>query len=185
MADKPNVKDLMTRALEDARADVLAGRDYMRTFYAVGPEGKLTMIAAPCEGPDADIGLIRYLKLQFIADGVTEYAMVSEAWSSADPTYSRTAGNLPENDPEREEVLIGLAVQRTRVGTEGDEWIEKRVTGRCKVTRNPTAVGEIEWPGKEDQLTGRFFELLPPKGFPTIPPEMRERMKQMLKEAKL
>lgn len=179
MTDKANVKDFLTRAMEHAKEDVLAGGEYMRTFYAADADDKVTMIAAPCEGPEADEGLIRYLKMLFIAQGVTQYAMVSEAWSSADPTYSRSAGNLPENDPNRIEVLIGLSVQRTRVGTEGDEWIEKRTSARCVITRNPTAVGEITWVTQGDQQ-GRFFELLPPKGFPAIPPEMRSRMMQML-----
>lgn len=180
MSRRPEIdlKPIIEHALGDAREAVLAGRDYLRWFYAANAEGNLNVICAPCEGPDADTSLLRFLRLLFMALGVTQYAMVSEAWISSSPKYSRGAGGLPEDDPERGEGLIAIAVRRV-LGESGNP-VEIRSYANCAITRKPTCeVGAIEWP-EWDNLEGRMFSLLPPHGAPPIPLERRELLLKLL-----
>ncbi len=181
MTDTPDLRAMAVKMMGQCAEDVLNGTDYLRSFCGIDRQGKLFMVCAPAEGEQGEANVIRYLKMLFLANDIQGYCMVSETWTSANPSYSRGEGSMPKNDPERGEAISGIYLMRTQTPT---GLMECRAMGRRKITRNPTAVGELEWTeqGREvTGMTGRFFELLPPLDLADkISPEFRTKMKDAL-----
>lgn len=182
MTDTPDLRAMVVKMMDQCAEDVLNGTNYLRNFCGVDREGKLFMVCAPAEGEQGEVNVIRYLKMLFLANDIQGYCMVSETWTSSDPSYSRGQGSMPMNDPERGEAISGIYLMRTPTPTGG--LMECRAMGRRRITRNPTAVGELEWieQGREaTDMTGRFFELLPPLDLvEKIRPEFRAQIKDAL-----
>jgi len=160
-----DVKEIALHSLESAKATVLDGGEVTRMLYAQTRDGKLICIAAPGEGEEHEPRLIQMLRAIFIADDVCAYAMVSEVWTSTSPAHSRARGSMPMHDPNRGEALLVLAVADEVL--EGGTVRRRIGKGSARITREPTAIGELEW--MEDgvggtKLTGRYTMLMPPPG---------------------
>lgn len=164
-----DLKPLIELAMKDARERVLEGDEYMRMFFAADAEGKVNIICAPSMGPD-DGQILQFLRMVFVAWGVVQYAMVSEVWVSHDLDHHKS-GKTPSEDPKRSEAIMALAVRHLR--GESGETIKAISAARALITRNPTAVSDIEWE-QGTQFGGRMTELLPPPDVPTLPEPIRK-----------
>lgn len=174
MADKSDVKQIAEFAIDQARAALLAGDDFPRTFFASDAGGDVTAICIPAEGEAWESRAMRWLKAAFHCLAITQYAMVSEVWISSDPKYSRANGLLPEHDPKKREALSLIATRRVR--GESGAFHEIRACGHCYITRDPFAVAPLEWTPDTAQLSGRMFNLLPPADLAhhPVPPNIRD-----------
>lgn len=149
-----------------ARKMVLDGEELTRVFFVTEDTGKVHVIAAPCGGPEADTTLIRFLRAMFAALNAVSYCMVSEVWISEKQEFLGCASQ----DPDRKEAIIMLATRRVR--GESGEYKDISISGRAEITREPTAVGELEWDDAA-VIGGRFTTLLPPHDMPKCPQDIQ------------
>lgn len=169
------LKAMAQRYFETARKIVLDGEELTRMFFVqVGDD--MHVVAAPCSGHEEDAAMVKILRLMFAVWGADSYCMVSEIWVSENPRYSPRASE----DPDRTEAIMLMTMQRVR--GESGETQDIASVARAKITRDPVAVGELEW-DEGARVGGRFADLLPPPDAPKCPDNMKAEILAALAKA--
>lgn len=160
------IEKLVDFALSKARQQILDGDEVLRTFFCQDRDGGRHLVVAPSAGFEADTNMISYLKLMFAILGVEAYCMMSEVWYVEGSDKASLQKMRPSENPNRKEALMAMIVRRSK-DDRGRHGIDARSV-RAVITREPTAVGPIEWDTPE-RIEGRFAELLPPIDTPPCP----------------
>lgn len=155
MQTDKDMKEIIKTALTRAEEFVMNGDQAELVFLVEDREGKKSVVMAPSESRESDTHMLTYLRVLFAILGVQAYCLVSEVWVSERETRE---GPMPSEDPNRKEAILALAVRRV-VGESGEPMLVTR-TARRTITRNPTAVGPIDW-YEAVEVTGRFASLIP------------------------
>jgi hypothetical protein len=165
LSDTPthSMVNFALQSFDAARAAVISGETLPRMIYAKSRSGKTLALCVPNEGEESERCLLMTLKVMFVAEDICAYAMISEIWVSQGLAHSRAVGSMPSEDPERTEAIMVLSVVDETLESGARQRRTSR--GSAPITREPTAVGALEWvhDGVDGaKIKGRFVDLMPP-----------------------
>lgn len=163
----PDVARIFALTLEQAKNDLIGKKELpLAHIYAFKPDGSMSIFALDPAifNPDGTKQLYaRMLRQRLIDEGYEAYGFCSEAWVSS----NREEYELPEQDPERREVLMII------VGTK-----ERGFQRNYEMNRRPNGTVRrlSEQPYSPDMQGGRFGHLLTPQPWDFRPDKPAEHV---------
>ena len=134
------------------------------------------ILLCPFKNAEEKRQLFTTLRLYTVAKEINEYVVISEAWMKVGLDPKHLPNKSIANDPEREEVLIGVHVKRT-----SEKRMGKMQTHVIKRKDDGTYSGLEQIDKGDDALKnvgGDLFDLIPP----TLPSEIsRKEAENLLK----
>lgn len=179
MSKPIDLRAICEQALDEAAATVIGGGEYIRMIFAGDTKDNLNIICAPSQGEEGEIGMLNYLRAQFLIWDIAYYAMVSEVWISTRPAYSRQSGSMPSEDPNRGEALSAIIVRRVRGESGAPVLIAE--TMRRVVSRSADAVTVGPTELHKSGVSGRWTMLLPPTMLSEAPEDMKRLALKVLR----